>query len=76
MATRHRYQFECGHAANTTNEFALASQFTLVNPEADTPKVEKRVCPRCNRRIMAAWERCLRGGRQLKSQPLPEAEAE
>lgn len=68
MATKFRFQFECGHAANATNDEALrVIRFEGVN---------YRFCPRCHRLIGNRIQRCIVNGTAKRPRifPLPDSE--
>ena len=69
-----RYEFECGHAANADNEFALGAVVMIVDPRQSPAKTRSRFCPRCTSRMLAAYDRCIKSGeRRARSLKLPES---
>jgi len=74
MATKHRYEFECGHAANATNQQALGNvvHFTSVGEGGNVTQLDRRGCPRCMDRIEKHIVKILFSKKRVKPVgPLP-----
>lgn len=68
MSKKFRFEFECGHAANATNEEAMR----VIRHGGKV----YRFCPRCWSRVERAIDRCISSGAKRRSaiRPLPDAE--